>query len=290
MNQTLVRCADPSECSENHCSACKRRHVDQTVGCAHCLAKARANHDRLVALRKDLREQAFEGSTRKGRAYAGQGTPGGLPLLLTLPHANVEDRERVVQYMTDHLGEEVEEETEGPWECLDRWAWQVREHLGLSTGGDVDTHLDWAARDWYAFPALARDLHEQVQRLESLLYAGTRPERSQVPCPDCQTRMHVIIGAAESSDALECPAYGCDGWMPLDQGGEHVRSLVIADHEAWVPLADAARVIGRSEQTLHTWTREGHVQTETDRHKRKQVWWPDVLREDAARPKRKRVA
>lgn len=294
--------ADP----DAHCKACSRRHVIGTVACATCLHEAATNLDDILDGIARLRSEAFHGANKHGRPNAGQRIPGSTALELTLPYADPEARENVVLSIIEgRIEGDADHGPETPRECLAGWAMRMRDEWGLygddavlgrvNLDDDITVlvdHMMQASQRWVAFPAMAADLHAQATTLARVLGLDDGDVRSSVPCPDCEHWMHVVVGESDTTDSLVCKRFACGASMPLSRGAEHVLAVVTKDtpevDEAWVYIADAAKVIGRSVQTLHTWVGNGVIEYRVGRGRRKEVPWSDVMREHEARATRDR--
>jgi ribosomal protein L37AE/L43A len=127
-----------------------------------------------------------------------------------------------------------------------------------------------------AFLVMADDLATMVRRLEDVLHAGERPERSRVPCWECGTRLVKVWASKAKDDHWLCPRCG-----ELYNAGRYERAkhdhLASAGANRYVSVSDATVAIGRPAQTVRSWLRRGLVGTGTDpRTGRLTVWWPDV--------------
>lgn len=138
------------------------------------------------------------------------------------------------------------------------------------------------------FPPMARDLARVVHTLEAVLHAGDRPDVSRVPCWDCGARLHLIWTDDVDHDHWRCPVCG--------QTFDHIRFVACRHYQLasrgadrYVALSDAVAVVGRPEQTVRTWARDGLVDTRRVSG-RIEVWWPDVRDRDRATPTRRRLA
>lgn len=146
------------------------------------------------------------------------------------------------------------------------------------------------------FGEFARDIRRLRRHLEDKLADGDRAEVTRVPCLECGARLVKVYGRWESDDHHVCPR--C---RRRHDDGEFARAkhqAMLSDGaEAWIPLTDAARSIGRSVHTVRTWVNTGKVQAEREVIEgdggvmtRVDVWWPDVRHADIASSRRNRSA
>lgn len=140
--------------------------------------------------------------------------------------------------------------------------------------------LDWAWEREPHWDDFARDVAQARSRLEGLLRAGTRPERTTVRCIDvnCERtpRLFKIYGERAVDDRYRCPT--CERWYDeSDYARALGQQLASRGAERWVALADAVSALERPERTLRRWAEEGRVRVCCDRSThRLLVWWPDM--------------
>src|SRR5690606_31708046 len=123
--------------------------------------------------------------------------------------------------------------------------------------------LDWAWDHEQAFDEFARDVNRARVRLENILHAGKRPERSRIVCDRCDEapRLLVLRGVADdgSDDQWKCPA--CKTRFTSDDASRaHAAMLRSEGAERWVPQADAIATLkaqGRPERTIRAWLADG---------------------------------
>lgn len=129
---------------------------------------------------------------------------------------------------------------------------------------------------------LAGDLRGCVSRLENVLRAGERPDRSRITCPDCNAGRGLIRqwgDGDESTDRWKCPA--CKHKFSDDElPSAYARQMRSTGTERWISVADALSVLrsqGEREDTAREWIRADDVDTRTVGG-RSEVWWPDMWR------------
>lgn len=140
--------------------------------------------------------------------------------------------------------------------------------------------LEWAWDNELHWDNFAADVHTARNRLEGLLRAGTRPERTAVQCIDldCERtpRLVKIYGERAVDDRYRCPACG----RVYDETDYRIALSVELSTDGaarWVPLADAVSLLDRPERTLRQWVDDGRVPVCCSTHNRRLlVWWPTM--------------
>lgn len=182
-----------------------------------------------------------------------------------------------------------EDDREPPLQLLLYWSERWRYERGATTdlrptvgteAGFIRQCLDWAWQHephWHSF---ATDVGKARGRLEGLLRAGTRPERTAVPCIDidCQRRpvLVKIYGKRAVDDRYRCPSCRRSYDAAEFARAQHER-LASEGAARWVPLADAVAALDRPEKTLRRWVAEGRAASCCERSShRLLVWWPDM--------------
>jgi len=283
-----------AECEEPHCRSCKRRHLpdDAGYGCTVCLHQARTALVEIHERTARLREHAYDGSDRHGRPLAASAaSPGGEPLMLTLPHADVTDRERMATAVTRGWATgtaayyRTEWETMGPAEVEAVIGRDIAAARGLVGRVIVAEHLTWAAREWDCWAVVHSMLTGMADRLAAALGETEQTISSAVPCPGCGGRTLTILDTAVGSEWYECRRSACSWDGSPDEIGREAR-WAIGDEDGWVPVADAAAVLGRHEQTLRAWVARGECDRGLTAAGHVAVRWRQVQDLDAARPRR----
>lgn len=143
------------------------------------------------------------------------------------------------------------------------------------------------------FDDFARDVNRARRRLEDVLHAGNRVERTRVPCIelDCERKPRLIRVYRESAalDHYRCPA--CKTSYTTQRYGIAKADLLASqDADRHVSMQDALNAIDRSDRTFRKWLRFWHVRSYRDPLTGTvMVWWPDVREMDFATPRRKRA-
>lgn len=220
-----------------------------------------------------------------------------------------EERHMATCTRLDHTrcwtGSEDEDETEPILQTLLFWSEQWRAEKGFPLDGRRPTVateanvlrglLDWAWETLPEWDDFAEDIRSARVRLENLLYAGMRQERTRVRCPDCDDppRLLHLYGMAQdgSEDRWKCPR--CK--VRLDGDGvrrAHAKMLRSEGAERWVHQADAIgtlRAQGRAERTIRKWLADCEAEAYCDPVTHEVfVWWPSLWRKHLMTTMRKR--
>lgn len=203
-------------------------------------------------------------------------------------------------------GSEDEDETTEPiLQTLLFWSEQWRDERGYPLEGRrptvgteanlIRSLLDWAWENEAHWDNFANDIRSARIRIEDLLYAGARQERTRIVCNRCDAgkRLLHLYGPAVdgSEDRWKCPA--CKVRLDGQEVGEaHAKMLRSEGAAKWVPQTDAIgtlRAQGRPERTIRKWLSEGEGEAFCDPITHEVwVWWPDLWRKHCATPTRKR--
>lgn len=236
--------------------------------------------------------------------------PGGLAMVALGGVANLEaweNRYEAAEKLgrpADHVGDE-DDQWEPPLQTLCFWSEQWRAQHGAEYDQrptlETETNyirwaLDWAWDNETNWDDFAADIRRCRVRLENLLHAGSRPERSRIICNMCdaQPRLLVIRGVADdcSDDGWKCP--GCK--FRFDTEGvqrAHAAMLRSEGAERWVAQAEAIATLrsqGRPERTIRSWLADGEGTGYCDPVTHDVwVWWPDLWRKHLSTPTRKRA-
>lgn len=235
--------------------------------------------------------------------------PGGLAMVALGSVANLEAWENryeaaeAFRRPAEHVLDE-DDQWEPPLQTLCFWSEQWRAEHGaeydkrptLETEANyIRWALDWAWDNETHWDDFASDIRKARLRMEDLVNAGTRPERSRIVCNMCdaQPRLLVVRGVADdcSDDGWKCPS--CK--VRFDAKGAqraHAAMLRSAGAERWVAQADAIATLkaqGRPERTVRAWLAEGEGEGYCDPSTHQVwVWWPDLWRRHCSTPTRKR--
>lgn len=263
----------------------------------------------ILDLYAKLREQA----ERDARAKVdGTSLPGGAAMIDLGPVANLEAWEH--QHQTgERIGraytcasDEDPDEHWSAFQLIEFWseAWR-REHGAeydqrptiASEASFVRWALGWAWDNEPAWDDFARDINRARVRLEDILHAGKRHERTRIVCDRCDEapRLLVFRGTADdcSDDRYKCPA--CKARLtPEDAKRAHAKMLRSEGAERWVPQADAIGTLkaqGRPERTIRAWLADLEAETYCDPATHQVwCWWPDLWRKHLTTPTRARKA
>lgn len=241
--------------------------------------------------------------------------PGGKAMVALADVANLEAWENQFEGYERHNArnpdaavnlahiEDEDDTWEPPLQTLAFWSEQWRAHHGAEYGtrptvtseaAFIRWALDWAWDNEIHFEAFARDMNKARVRLENLLYAGKRAERTRVPCinPECerQPRLIKVYGNTAARDHYKCTA--CKHlYDQHDYARAKLRLLDAEGADRHVKMQDARDAIDRPERTWRKWIRLWHVRSYRDpRTGQVWVWWPDVREMDQSTQRRQRSA
>lgn len=255
----------------------------------------------------------------KHRARAkvdGMGLPGGLAMVSLGPVANLEAWENQYEGYErsnatrtnrppvdlSHIDDE-DDTWEPPLQTLRYWSDRYRriheaewDHIPTI---HTEAHflrylLNWIWEnnpEWEHFTA---DINRARRRLEDLLHAGTRVERSRVPCTAsvCETKPRLIrvYGATVVDDHYKCPHCKVR-YTPQQFARAKLQHLESEGADRHVKMQDARDAIDRPARTWSKWLRLWYVRSYRDPMTGQTwVWWPDVRQVDIETPRRKRSA
>jgi hypothetical protein len=237
--------------------------------------------------------------------------PGGLAMVALAGVANLEAWENRYQ-AAESLGRNAahvldEDDTwEPPLQTLCFWSEQWRAEHGseydqrptlASEANFIRWALDWAWDHELHWDDFAADIRKARVRLENLLHAGSRPERSRIICNMCDSRPRLLVvrGVADdcSDDGWKCP--GCKARFDAKAvQTAHATMLRSEGAERWVAQADAIATLkaqGRPERTVRAWLAEGEGSGYCDPTTHQVwVWWPDLWRKHLTAATRNRAS
>lgn len=197
--------------------------------------------------------------------------------------------------------EDEDDTWEPPLQTLLFWSEQWREEHSYVLDGRptiaseanfIRWCLNWAWDNELHWDDFAQDVHQARLRLENVLHAGRRAERSRVVCDRCDEppRLIKVYGSDRAEDRWKCPA--CKHRFDQDDFDRaHAKQLRSTGAERWVPFADALstlRTQERPERTVRQWLLDGAVDVRFTDAGVREVWWPDLWRLHLATPTRKR--
>lgn len=232
--------------------------------------------------------------------------PGGNATVSLAAVANLEAWENIFESReahgrdTSHASDE-DDAWEPPLQTLTYWseAWR-REHgyeldqrpTIASEANFIRWCLAWAIENEAHWDDFARDINRARLRLEDILYAGRRVQRSRVPCieEDCERkpRLIKIYRDEQDEDFHKCPS--CKTHYP-PQRYRFAKAQLLASQDAnrHVKYQDALNAIDRSDRTFRKWVRLWYVRSFRDPLTGQVwVWWPDVRESDLTTPRRDR--
>lgn len=272
----------------------------------------------VVKVARDLREietmcaQLDDQAEHKANASLDQHhMPGGLAMVALAPVANLEawtnrlDTALRLGHDTSWV-EDEDSEWEPPLQTLRFWSEQWRALFAAeydirftvaTEAAFIRWALPWAWDNLVEWDDFARDIRDARVRIENVLYAGNRAERTRIECVRCDDprRLVKIYGDATdgSDDMWKCPS--CKGRYDADETRRaHAKMLRSTGAEKWVHQADAIGTLkaqGRPERTIRAWLGEGEGEAYCDPVTHEVwVWWPDLWRRHCAAATRNRPA
>lgn len=283
-----------------------------TVKVARDLTEIGELYERLLA-------QAIQ---KAGATTDGTSLPGGEAMVALAsvadPSINARRVELAEQYhlatceRMDHsrcwTGSEDEDDSEPVLQTLLFWSEQWREEHGYPLEGRrpsvateanlIRSLLDWAWDNELRWDDFANDIRGARVRLENLLYAGAREERTRIECNRCEAdakkRRLVRLYGPEvdgSGDRWKCPA--CKVRLDSKDVREaHAKMLRSEGAERWVQQADAIGTLkaqGRDERLIRRWLEQGAGEAYCDPVTHAVfVWWPDLWTKHLTTATRKR--
>lgn len=203
--------------------------------------------------------------------------PGGLAMAGVGAVANLSEWAEQLEALEHHaiadptrwVWPEIEDddEYEPPLQTLLFWSEAWREEHGYplparptltSEANFIRWALGWAWDNELRWDDFATDINHARLRLENVLYAGKRVERTHVHCDQtlCETRPRLIkVNPEGDEDRWKCPSchHKFDPTEFRKAYAAQLRSESAAKH---VPLADAVytlRAQGRGERTIRRW-------------------------------------
>lgn len=215
--------------------------------------------------------------------------PGGLAMVALAPTASIDEWSELIE-AAEHRHHsdphrwalpavDDEDDWEPPLQTFRFWSEQWRTTHGMTYGTKptlaseanfLRWALGWAWDNEPRWDKFAEDISDARSRLESLLYAGTRAERTRVVCDrdfcDTHPRLIRVYGDHPDQDHHKCPA--CKHrFLPDDFKKAHAKQLRSEGAERFVMLPDAIGTLkaqGRAERTIRKWL-EPPLQHQADR-------------------------
>lgn len=153
----------------------------------------------------------------------------------------------------------------------------------------LEVHARWAARKHPGFPEFHADLSRLHHRLERVTAHDVPVERANANCFDChgplvRGSMHVKVTDDHTGRSWEGPVptddVNCRDCGQSYDPARYRLALRLAwrsQEDGWVVLTTAARLSGRSVETVETWGKRAQVSTACRRaDRRKLVLWTDL--------------
>lgn len=269
----------------------------------------------------NLYERLLAQAIQKARAKVdGTSLPGGEAMVSLAPVADPQvNARRVALAEEQHIatcqrldhsrcwtGSEDEDDSEPVLQTLLFWSEQWREERGFPLEGRrpsvateanvIRSLLDWAWEKELRWEDFARDVRAARVRLEDVLYAGARQERTRIVCNRCaagKRLLHLYGPEADGSgDRWKCPA--CKTRLNAAEVRDAHAAMLRSEGAAkWVTHADAIGVLkaqGRSENTIRRWLADGEGESYCDPVTHEVwCWWPLLWRRHLMTPTRRRT-
>lgn len=241
----------------------------------------------------------------------GTGLPGGAAMVALAPAASHEAWENMNQaserYGLAYTSAEDEdpEDAWSPFQQLDFWAEQWRTEHGMefeptphrprptiaSEANFIRWALNWAWDNEAHWDDFAADVNRARVKLEGILYAGRRQERTRIICSECEAAPRLIVLRGHNDDSWKCP--GCKHRFDADAVQRaHAKMLRSEGAERWLHQIDAIGLLkaqGRPERTVRAWLADGEGSGYCDPKTHEVwVWWPDLWRKHLVTPTRNR--
>lgn len=261
----------------------------------HPTVKVARDLTEIVAMCAQLDDQAEH---KANATIDGTSLPGGAAMVALAPVANIEAWGNL-EATTERMGRDyvsVEDE-DGDWEpplqTLRFWSEDWRRIHGKEYDGFRPTvaseanfvrwALDWAWENELRWDDFATDIRKARVRIENVLYAGNRAERTRIVCDQCDAAPRLIRKYGNAVDGSDdwwlCPR--CK-WRFDAKGisGAHSKMLRSEGAERWVQQADAIGTLkaqGRDERLIRRWLEQGEGEAYCDPVTHAVfVWWPDL--------------
>lgn len=198
--------------------------------------------------------------------------PGGAAMIALAGVANYEAWEHQLS-TTERLGlaytsveDEDPDESWPPFQYLSWWseAWRREHDADYDSARDIRTEanflramLDWAWDNEPHWDDFASDIRRARVKLENILTAGNRVDRSRVVCDRCEEspRLLCLPGADDGEDRWKCPV--CK--VRFDHAAllrAHAKQLRHESAAKYLPKQDAVLTLatqGRAARTVRKW-------------------------------------
>jgi transposase-like protein len=234
----------------------------------------------IIDLEQRLLTQAVHNA---GAIVDGHSLPGGNAMVSLAPVARISkwtdqvlEHER--QWALDNPGAPIDQrpdwtaDEDDDWEpalqTLRFWSDHYRRVLGMqydliptiATEARFLRHesvLPWIVDHEPNVEHFAKDINRARRRLENVLHAGTRAERTRVECNHCEKQPQLIKvhGSTEEADRWKCPncKHRYDGDALRRAHAAQLRRESAAKYVDWQDARATLVTLGRSERTIRKW-------------------------------------
>lgn len=274
--------------------------------------------DAIIDLYAKLTEQAVRDASHwmmpGGAAMVALGNVANMEAWENQQQATERHERRVEGYDRAYTSVEDEDPDEAwsAFQLLEFWSEDWRRIHGAEYGkrptiaseaNFIHYLLEWAWDNEPQWDDFARDVNQARLKLEDILTAGRRVERTRVLCsnPACPSprRLIRLVGNQGREDVWKCP--GCK--TRFDEDGfkrATARQMHHENGQRYVPLSDAISTLvsqGRGERTVRRWMApiEGEMEEVIEGYcdittRRTWVFWPDLWRKHLATRKTPRAS
>lgn len=287
--------------------------------------QAEVQADPVVKVARDLREIVEmcahlddQAEHKANVKLDGRVLPGGLAMVALSPVANLEAWENQ-QQAAERTGRPYAsaEDEDGDWEpplqTLLFWSEQWRAQHGqefepephrpyptVATEANwIRWALNWAWDNEPQWDDFAADVRAARVRVENVLYAGNRAERTRITCDHCEKAPRLIRKYGDATDGTEdwwlCPS--CKHRFDTEGVSRaHAKMLRSEGAEKWVHQIDAIGTLkaqGRAEPTVRAWLVDKTIAVSSYCDPVTHVvwvWWPDLWHKHLTTATRKRTS
>lgn len=268
------------------CVTCHRslRDIERdNIGCEQCITDARALLSGIVTMWAELPQHLGHIA---GRSNSGPVTSDGRPLpggdILVLLSGGSEGLSEDGTTSKDNDAPSVSFDL-GWWAMA--WSTDRDEFIKFGhspariierASGYLETRTRWAAEHcdgWEQYVADLKRLHERLERATGRSEATVR---ANADCFDCGGQLVRKDTATGLSDLVTCRR--CHRTYTTEQYALALRAAQEGEHEAWVPIKDAAIGARVSVDQLKKWIKREDVEAACRTSDGRQVvWWPSVV-------------
>ena len=236
--------------------------------------------------------------------------PGGRAMVELASIANVEawgnQQQATERYGRAYTSAE-DEDPDDAWpafQLIEFWSEQWRVEHGAEYGqrptiqseaNFLRFSLNWAWDHEPHFDEFSADIRRARLRLEDIVYAGRRAERTRIVCNKCeaQPRLLILHGIEDdlSDDRWKCP--GCKNFFDVAALRDaHAAMLKSEGADKWLHQRDAIDLLksqDRPERTVRQWLTDGVGEAYCDPVTHEVwVWWPALWSRHLVAPRRNR--